>query len=526
MVRGEGPAPPGAPGAEPDATEPALRVQAPRDGAILGEVSVDGPDEVAAAVARVREVQRGWASLDPDDRARRIRPFLDELVRRKDEIADRIGEETGKPRGEALVEVGMVASLVRFYVKRAPRLLRPRRVGTGWLAWKRAWTEREPYGVIGVISPWNYPFILTAEPTLTALFGGNGVVLKPSEHTPFTGALVEELVVGAGLPPDLVRVVQGRGETGRALVSAGVDKIHLTGSPATGRAVLAEAASRLVPVSLELGGKDPALVLDDADLDRAAGGVAYGAFFNAGQTCVATTRVYVSDEIYDAFLRSLARVVDGLRTGSGGEVDVGPMTLPERVELLEELVRDAVERGARVVCGGRRADPASNVFLPTVLADVPEGAAVLEEEAFGPLLPVARVRDEDEAVARANAHPRGLFASVWTGDRGRGEAVARRLDVGGVSVNDTLSHWAVPSLPMGGRGESGFSRVRGEEGLREFTRARSFLSDRLGLRRELWWFPYGRGQRRLLRAVVAWEGSLGLRRAWAAVRELLRREGP
>jgi acyl-CoA reductase-like NAD-dependent aldehyde dehydrogenase len=501
-----------------------LQVVAPRNGALLGEVPVDGPEQVAAAVERVRQVQRGWASLDPADRARRLRALIREIALRREEIADRIVAETGKPQAEALAEVAVVAALGRHYVKRAPRVLGRRRAPTSWLLWKGAWTEREAYGVVGVISPWNYPFVLAAEPVITALFGGNGVVLKPSEHTPFTGALLEELVAGAGLPVDLVRVVQGRGATGRALIHSGIDKLHFTGSPATGRNVLAEAAPLLLPVSLELGGKDPALVLEDADQERAARGILFGAFFNAGQTCLATERVYVVDAIYEEFLRKLVRLAEGLRTGSGGEVDLGPMTTPEQLQVVEEHLRDAVERGARVLTGGERLDPASNLLHPTVLADVPGDALVLREETFGPLLPVVRVRDEAEGVARANDHPMGLFASVWTGDRKRGEAVARRLRAGGVSVNDTLSHFGVPSLPMGGVGESGFSRVRGDEGLREFTRARSYLSDRLGLKREPWWFPYRRGQRRLMRALVAWEGLTGIARLGGVLKEIFRQE--
>jgi acyl-CoA reductase-like NAD-dependent aldehyde dehydrogenase len=501
-----------------------IQVQAPRNGALLGEVPVDGPEEVAAAVARVREVQRGWASLGPRDRARRMRGLLQVIVRRREEIADRIVAETGKPQVEALAEVAVVVGLGRHYLKRAPRVLGRRRAATGWMVWKRAWTEREPWGVMGVISPWNYPFILTAEPTLTALFGGNGVVLKPSEHTPFTGAILEELVEEAGLPPDLVRVVQGRGETGQALIHAGIDKLYFTGGAATGRRILSEAAPLLLPVSLELGAKDPAIVLEDADQERAARGIAFGGFFNAGQTCISIERVYVVDQIHDEFLRKLVRQTAALRIGAGGEVDLGPISTPRQLAVVEEHLQDALARGARVVCGGERLDPGSNLFHPTILTDVPDDALVLTEETFGPILPVVRVRDEDEAVRRANELPMGLFASVWTGDRKRGEAVARRIRAGGVSVNDTLSHWGVPSLPMGGVGESGYSRARGDEGLREFTRARAFLVDRPGLRREPWWFPYTPMSRRLMRGIVAWEGLSGLSRVTGFLREMVRRE--
>jgi acyl-CoA reductase-like NAD-dependent aldehyde dehydrogenase len=505
-------------------SERIIQVEAPRNRSLLGEVPVDGPEEVAAAVARVREVQRGWASLEPADRARRLRALIREIALRREEIARRIVAETGKPQVEALAEVAVVLGLGRHYLQRAPRVLGRRRASPGWMVWKRVWTEREPWGVVGVISPWNYPFILTAEPTLTALFGGNGVVLKPSEHAPFTAALLEELVEGAGLPRDLVRVVQGRGETGRALIHAGIDKLHFTGGAETGRRILFEAAPLLLPVSLELGSKDPAIVLEDADQERAARGVVFGGFFNAGQTCISTERVYVVDAIHDEFLRKLLREVQALRVGAGGDVDVGPITTPEQLGVVEEHLEDALARGARVACGGERLDPGSNLFQPTILTDVPDDALVLTEETFGPLLPVVRVRNEEEAILRANELPVGLFASVWTGDRARGEAVARRLRAGGVSVNDTLSHWGIPSLPLGGVGESGYSRVRGDEGLREFTRVRAFLVDRFGFRREPWWFPYTPTSRRLMRAVSAWEGLFGLSRVTTFLREMARRE--
>lgn len=500
---------------------PLLRIRRPQDGAPVGEIEVSSPEEVFAAVDRVREVQPGWASLSPVDRARRMRGLRQEIHARREEIADRIIAETGKPEGEALTEILVVQGSIRFFEDRAPAILGRRRVSTRWMPWKRAWTVRDPYGVVGVISPWNYPFLLTMDPVVTALFGGNGAVLKPSELTPFTGALVPELVVGGGLPEGLVRAVQGGGETGRTLVEAGVDKIHFTGGARAGRDVLAAAAHRLLPVTLELGGKDAALVLEDADLERAARGVVFGAFFNAGQTCVATERVYVVDSIYEPFLRRVKRLASDLRAGSGGWVDVGPMVDPRRLEIVEDQLEEAVTAGARIVCGGQRADPASNVFLPTVLADVTGEMRVMRDETFGPVLPLMRVRNVDEAVAAANAHPMNLFASVWTGDASLGVEVGGRLRCGGVSVNDTLSHWALPGLPVGGVGESGFGRSRGEEGLRDLTRARSVLVHRSFVKRDPWWFPYGPRSARLIRSLLGWEGESGVRRLTGALKGLL-----
>ncbi len=502
-----------------------LEIRRPQDGAPMGMVPVDRPEGVFQAVSRVREVQVGWASLPPTDRARRLSGVRREVERRSEEIADRIAGETGKPESEALTEVAVVLGLFRYLEDIAPGLLSPRSVSTRWLFPRRAWVEREPWGVIGIISPWNYPFVLTMEPVITALFGGNGVVLKPSEFTPFSGAVIPDLVEAGGLPEDLVRVVQGRGPTGAALVESGVDRIHFTGSPATGRKILAAAAPRLLPVSLELGGKDPALVLEDANLERAARGIVFGSFFNAGQTCVATERVYVVDAVHDAFVRRVVELTRELRAGPVGSIDIGPMTVPFQLELVEAHLADAREKGAEILCGGERIDPASNVLTPAVVTEVTSEMKLISEETFGPVLPVVRVRDEEEAVERANAQSFGLFASVWTGDAERGVRVARRLRAGGVSINDTLAHWSVAGLPMGGVGESGFSRVHGEEGLRDFTRARAILVNKGRRSRDPWWYPYTPFTRRIVRALIRWDGRDGIRRLTGALGGLFRR-GP
>ncbi len=508
---------------EAGAFEP-LVIRRPGDGRLLGEVPGTPPEGVAQEVARVREVQKGWATLSPADRVRRMAGLREAVEKASDEIVDRIVAETGKPEGEALAEVAVVLGLMRYNERVAPEILGPRRVSVRWLFPRRSWVEREPWGVIGVIAPWNYPFILAMEPVVTALVGGNGVVLKPSEHTPFTGAFIPELLERGGLPRDLVRVIQGGGEVGSALVRGGVDRLHFTGSPATGRRILAMAAPLLLPVSLELGGKDPALVLEDADLDRAARGVVFGAFFNAGQSCIALERVFVVDEIHDTFVRKVVEVVRSLRVGGVGEVDVGPIVVPAQLDTLERQVADAVTRGAEILCGGGPPDPASNLFLPTVITGVTGEMLLSTEETFGPILPITRVRDEDEAVELANAGGFGLFASVWTGNPRRGVEIARRLGGGGVSVNDTHTHWSVPGLPLGGTGESGYSRVHGEDGLREFTRPRAYLVNGRPLSRDPWWYPYSERSRRIIRALVRLEGRTGVRRFTGALGALFRRD--
>jgi succinate-semialdehyde dehydrogenase/glutarate-semialdehyde dehydrogenase len=496
-------------------------LRSPLDGSPLGSVPLQRFEEVRDAIERSRGAQRGWADLSVRDRARRIARLRTEVGRRADELIDTVCRETGKPETEAVAEVLVVVDLMRFFEKAAPDVLGPRRVGTGWMVWKKAHTIREPFGVVGLITPWNYPFILPMEPLVTALFAGNGVVLKPSEYASHTGLLIETLCRDAGLPGNLVVTVTGDGSTGAALVTGGADKIHFVGGPATGRRVMAAAAERLVPVTLELGGKDAAIVLEDADLERAARGVVFGAFFNAGQTCVSVERAFVVDEIYDRFVRRVVQLTGRLSVGSSGEKDVGPLTTPEQLEVVEQHLKDAVERGARVLIGGERTDPASNVFRPTVLVDVDPASKLMTEETFGPLLPVVRVRDQDEAVRLANASRFGLFASVWTGDERTGLSLSRQLRTGGVSINDVLSHWAVPGLPIGGVGESGFGRSKGAEGLREMSRSKSILTQRFGPRREIWWYPYTRGSRSLVRALIDLRAKGGVEGLVSAGRRLM-----
>jgi len=508
-----------------DADSEVIRVLRPSDGTLVGELAVTPAHEVSQRVARTRSVQVGWASLPAKDRERRLRGLLKAIADRIQEIEDTIVAETGKPRVEATLEIMTVVEQLRYQLKRASSVFKPRRVSTGWMIWKKAFIQREPLGVIGVISPWNYPFILSMNPTMTALFGGNGVVLKPSEFTPYSGLLVEDLARDAGLPDGLVQVVIGGGATGEALVRSGVDKVFFTGGPRTGRFVLAAAAETLTPVVLELGGKDPAIVLEDADLARAARGVVWGAFLNAGQTCISLERVYVVDEIYDAFLREVLTQVRKLRAGSTRDVEVGPMTTPAQLSWVESQLAEAVERGAIVVAGGSRTDPASNVLEPTVLTELDPESSILREETFGPILPLVRVKDGEEALHRANEVPFGLSASVWTRDRSRGIAMAQRLRAGAVSVNDALMHFGIPSLPFGGMGESGFGRTNGMEGLEEMTRTRSIVVDRLGLEREPWWFPYSPSTRRMMKGTLLARLNGGLKGLWAGVNHMLRGKG-
>jgi acyl-CoA reductase-like NAD-dependent aldehyde dehydrogenase len=442
-------------------------------------------DDVAAAVARARAAAEVWRRLSFGERAEHLRGVRRHLLDNLDEVVDTIAQATNKLPTEALVtEVLVTCELIEWYAKHGGAALAPKRVGTGLLVHKRAEKRYEPLGVVGVISPWNYPFVLTMSPVMTALFAGNTVVLKPSEITPSVGVLVGRLFADAGGHPDLVQVVTGGGEIGEALVRSGVDKIVFTGSVATGKRVMRAAADTLTPVVLELGGKDALVVDVDADVERAARGAVWGAFSNSGQTCMAVERVYVVDALYDRFVDRVVEHTNAIRVGR----DIGTMTHEGQVTIVEDHVADAIERGAQVLTGGRR-EPGSLSFPPTVLVGVDHDMKVMREETFGPVLPIMRVADRDEALRLANDSPFGLNASVWAKDKQRIETLVAGIRSGNVCVNDCIVSYAIPGLPYGGVKESGIGRTHGEEGLWEMSAIKAVAVDRFGLGREPSWFP-------------------------------------
>lgn len=512
------------PSSDPDAEgERFLEIRRPGDGSLLQVLPVSSQVEVLQAVERARSIQRQWIELTAEERFRTLARLTEAVGDHAASIAEIIQAETGKPELEANAEVLMVLDLLKYYDEVAPRILRRQWVKTGWLIGKSAYIYREPFGVIGAITSWNYPFVLPMDVVAAALYGGNAVVVKPSEIAPLTALKALELCRSAGLPEALVQVVPGDGHTGAVLAGSGVDKLVFIGNSTTGRKVAARAAANLTPVALELGGKDAAIVLEDADLDRAANGIAYGAFFNAGQTCLSIERVFAVAPVHDELVERLAAIARKLRAGTEGEYDIGPITTPTQLRIVEDQLEDALLRGARVVAGGQRLEDGSNVFLPTVIADVDASMKVMWEETFGPLLPVVRVRDEEEALRLVNVNPFGFAASVWTEDRERGEMLGEQLRAGIVSVNDVMSHYAVPGLPVGGSGESGYGRRRGVAGLEELTRSRSVVIHRTGLSRELWWFPYNKKGLRLIQVLMEARQERGVRGFWAGLRGFFRR---
>jgi succinate-semialdehyde dehydrogenase/glutarate-semialdehyde dehydrogenase len=471
-----------------------LRLSSPVTLDPIGEIEVQTAEDARAAVEAARRAQPGWAALSFGARARYMHKALEVLLERQDEIVDVVVRESGKPRTEATrMAVFACCDSLTYYPKHAARILRPeKRRLHGLLRFgKTLRIVYRPLGVIGVISPWNAPVILSLNPSVQALMAGNAVILKPSEVTPFSGQLVGEIFEAAGLPEGVFTVLHGDGETGAALCEAGVDKISFTGSVKTGRAVAESCARQLIPCTLELGGKDPMIVCADADLDTAAGGAVAGAFLNSGQYCCGTERVYVVDEVAGAFTDRVVGRVAELRQGQDGEFDVGAIFQDRQLEIIEDHVAEAVRKGAKVLTGGRRNPDLDGLYYePTVLTHVDHDMKVMSEETFGPVLPIMRVRDEEEAIRCANDSRYGLGANVWTADVRRGFEIARKIDSGSVCVNDMTMTYGVAEAPFGGRKESGIGQVNGEAGLRGYCYAQPIIIDRSGGKRTASQYPY------------------------------------
>ncbi len=471
----------------------------PATGEALREFECAAESDVRAAVSRARAEQPGWNDLGVQRRVTVLREFQHLLHERKSEVAALIAREAGKPLVEALLtEVLVVLDATRFCVENTFAFLREQPVPHDNLAMKAKTGRilREPYGVIGIISPWNYPFSIPATESLSALVTGNAVVLKPSELTSLTALELASLLHEAGVPKDVFQVVVGDGATGSALLNAEIDKLVFTGSAATGKRIAQAAAARLLPVVLELGGKDPMLVLDDADVEVASSGAVWGAFVNAGQACLSVERCYVHRSLYDAFLAACVRKTTQLRVGNGmhPQTDVGPMIHVRQLRNVESQVEDARARGARVLSGGSRlAQLGPNFYAPTVLADVTHAMQIMREETFGPVLPVMPFDTDDEAIRFANDSDYGLAASVWTRDRARGESLARRIQAGTVMVNDAIACFGISEAPHGGVKASGVGRTHGRFGLEEMVRIKYVDSDRLPGMKKVWWYGYGEG---------------------------------
>ncbi|MEW6472012.1 MAG: aldehyde dehydrogenase family protein [Actinomycetota bacterium] len=499
------------PSTGPVATATEITVTNPADGRIVGRVPDTPPAEVARIVADLRAEQPAWEAIGPAGRAVWLQRLRDWCLDNAERITEVIRSETAKPEAEAGFEGPALCDMLNYHAKHAERFLADKRPRPHNLltATKRLTTTFRPYPVVGIISPWNFPFTMPGMDAVPALAAGAAAVLKPSEVTPLSAL---ELVRGwaeIGAPPVLA-CVTGAGETGAAVVDH-VDFVQFTGSTRTGRAVARRAGERLIPASLELGGKDAAIVLADADLDRAVNGIAWGALMNSGQVCVSIERVYVEAPVYEEFVARLVEHVRSLRQGvDEGDfaADIGALATEAQVRIVEEHVDGAVAGGAKALTGGRRTGTGT-FFEPTVLVDVDHSMACMRDETFGPTIPVMKVADADDAVRLVNDSPYGLSATVWTRDRRRGETLARRLEAGAVNVNDVLTNLFCQPLPHGGWKQSGLgSRFGGAAGVRKYCRQQVITASLVPTpRRELLWYPYtarrGRLAARLLRAVVA-----------------------
>jgi acyl-CoA reductase-like NAD-dependent aldehyde dehydrogenase len=497
-----------------------IEVRNPATGGLAGSIAVSSAQDVAETVARVRANQREWEAIGIAGRYHWLGKLRDWLLDNSERIADTMQGETGKVRGDTGAEGIYLTDLINFYGSKAAKFIGEEsvRAHSPLLASKKLSVQYRPYPVVGVISPWNFPLALALGDAIPALQAGAAVVVKPSEFTPLG---LDEIIkawkqeIGG---PDVFDCVHGTGETGGALID-NVDFIQFTGSDRTGRKVMARAAETLTPVSLELGGKDPMIVLRDADLDRAANAAAWGGMFNSGQVCISVERIYVEEPAYDEFIAKLSAEVGRIRQGADdarNPMDVGAMTSPNQTAIVEGQVDDALANGARALTGGKRVPGPGDYFEPTVLVDVDHSMKVMRDETFGPVVGVMKVRDSEEALRLANDTRYGLSGSVF-GERSNAERVARRVECGAVNVNDVLVNYFASDVPMGGWKESGIGYRHGAQGIRKFCRTESLVITRFAAKREPTWYPYTRSRRGLIARMTKlingrdWRRRLGFR---------------
>jgi succinate-semialdehyde dehydrogenase/glutarate-semialdehyde dehydrogenase len=491
------------------------RLRSPTTLEPIGELECMTREDVALALERARKAQPAWGALPIAERAavldRARRVVLDE----QDRIMRQVIEETGKTETEAFgMEIFSTCDSLCYYAKNAKRFLAPRKQRIhGVLGFaKQLRIVYKPLGVVGIIVPWNGPFVLAMNQAAQALVAGNAVLVKGSEVTPHSTALVGEVFERAGLPDGVLQVVMGDGATGASLVEAGVDKVSFTGSVATGRKVAEACGRQLLPVTLELGGKDAMIVCADADLDRAAAGALIGSCMNTGQYCCGTERIYAVDAIYDEFVAKVVEGASALRQSDRGEADVGAIFWDRQIEVIEAHLRDAVEKGAVVNVGGRRNPGLAGLFFePTVVTNVTHDMDLMTRETFGPVVAIMRVADEREALGLANDSRYGLNGNVWTRDKEKGFRLAEQMETGGVCINDMAITYGVPEAPFGGVKESGVGQVNGELGLRGYCHAHPMIVDRFGGKKVQGGYPYSakdlEGMRKF--ANLLWRSPIG-----------------
>jgi acyl-CoA reductase-like NAD-dependent aldehyde dehydrogenase len=487
------------------ASAPTIGVENPATGELITTIPVHGADELKAMADRARAAQPQWEAIGFEGRGRIMRRAQKWMLDNADRVLDTVVSETGKTYEDAqLADFGYTVSALGFWAKEGPKYLEDERVPS-WrnpvAAGKKLVIRYAPVGLVGVIGPWNYPIVNSFGDCIPAMMAGNCVILKPSEVTPLSALLMAEMMRECGLPENVFQVATGDGGTGAALIGV-VDCVMFTGSSRTGKAVMKAAAEALIPCYLELGGKDPMIVCADANLDRAANAAAFYSMNNGGQVCISVERCYVEAPIYDEFVAKVTENVRSLRQGvptGVGTVDVGAVIFPPQLDIVDEHVRDAVAKGAKVLTGGHPRSGPGRYYEPTVLVDVDHSMKCMQEETFGPTLPIMKIGDVEEGVRLANDSEYGLQASVWTGDVERGEQVARRIEAGVVCVNDAQVNYTALNLPMGGWKTSGLGTRHGAAGIRKYTKVQSLLVTRRALKRELFMFPYEARRTMMLR---------------------------
>lgn len=496
---------------------------------LVGELDCTPIDDIPIIIQKARAAQAEWAARPLEERRRTLKRLQEHVSSNIDGIARVVCQETGKPRVEAInADLMSALSATMYSIERMPSLFCPRRVGFGGLSimmrylGRRSYIHPRPLGVVAIIAPWNYPLGIPFSQVVMAIAAGNAVVLKPSPEAPFTGLEVRKAFMAAGVPEDLVQVVIGDGGVGLALASSDVDRVILTGSTEVGKKVMAAAAQRLTPVTMELGGKDPMIVLSDADLPRASAAAAWGCYVNAGQTCVGIKRIYVQENVYRSFLETFSENVSRIKLGYGWDdpdVGMGPLINERAVKAMEAQVARAVEQGGKVLFGGRRPDMKGHFFEPTAIVDVKQSSDIVQKETFGPIVAILPFRTEEEAIAMANDSPYALSGSVWTSDLARGRSIAERMNGGTVNVNNVGYTFGLASTPWGGGKDSGFGRTHGEEGFAELLEFHHVHVDRGRFARELWWHPYGQEGLNLSRGLV----DIGFRGQYGKAASLLPR---
>ncbi len=455
----------------------------PSNGEFLYEVEIFDKEKVKKEVEIAKTGFEEWSNLPLNKRVSVLKNVLKILKKRKEDFINVVREDAGKVRQDAIVEVLTTVNHLHYLTRKGYKFLKRERRSSGYFKNNSCYVQFKPWGVVAIISPWNYPLILTATPLFHALLAGNSVVLKPSEITTKVSLLLKELCIDAGIPDNVFRVVTGDGSTGRELVESDIDMVCFTGSTQVGVEIAKKCSERLIPYILELGGKDNAIVFKDADVERAAAGIVWGGISNGGQTCIGVENVLVEADIYEDFLEMLKQEIEKIP-----KENLGAVINSIQFEKIEYHIKDAIEKGARLICGGERLDKFR--FQPTILADITPDMKVFYEETFGPVLGVMRFKNEEELIKLANSLDYGLNGSVWTGDLKKASLIASKLDTGSLCINDCLTNYLITDLPFGGVKKSGIGRVHGVEGVRAFAKMQSVMVHKFGLKKELWWYPY------------------------------------